>query len=770
MNNLKIGEKYSFWDLIKGSKTNNILIPVIQRDYTYGSETEDTDKVLNNLLCNIKSALLNPDAEELTMNFVYGYTEKEKSFVPLDGQQRLTTLFLLYYYAALFSDITTIDILYRFTYATRETTRSYCHELIEHYIEIKAHLEETKSLRSAIHDMAWYLPSFDHDPSIRSMQVVLERIESTFKDVKEVLWNKLATDDCRINFYLLDFGPFGLSDDLYVKMNSRGKKLTEYEIFKSMLLKHIEKKLGDKGKKRHLAIEFDNKWTDLVWNTIGKPTDENELSNIDDAYVNLMKLIVRIVSYKHGKLLENIKLDRETIESCICDIEDVEFIEDFLNTFSWAMEVYQSINKAIDTLFANIILIKKETYSFKNCLLGKKVTNGDLLYLIGSYYGLRQIKQDVNSLERIQLNIRHLRNIIENSDNEIRENKMPLLVKEVEDILSGGLKVKDDIAFNTNQWLEECDKESNSELWKELWKYEEHELLRGSLSLFSPNDEHSVVSISDQSVVLSRLDKFMYIFDDKFKEHDVIIRAGLLTMGDYTQYLGKSENYRIIGNIPLCWRNMFVRNDMRHNQEQIIDIIDAINVSNVTSMQYLENLINNWIGDKTSDTTDWRYYAIKYREYNYVAYTHNEGYGYYYIDGSKANTLECAILQSSGFGETNVAWYLLNYILFQRNSSKYAMGLERHAANDDEARIFIQSNDYPNIQIDISINGWKILGLPSSVAEDLGIKNIEVQRTENEQNEYIIAKPDINCDYIEWAELNILQPIGKLTGFSKVNK
>jgi hypothetical protein len=556
-------------------------------------------------------------------------------------------------------------------------------------------------------------------------------------------------------------------------MNSRGKKLTEYEIFKSMLLKHIEKKLGDKTKKRDLAMEFDNKWTDLVWDSIGKPKDENELSQIDDAYVNLMKLIVRIISYKQDKSLGDIKLDRNTIESCIDNIEYVVFIEDFLNTFAWAMDYYQSINNAIDQVYANINLIKKEKYTLQNCLLGKKVTNGDLLFLLGSYFALKQINQDANCLERVQINIRHLRNIIENSDNEIRENKMPLLIKEVEDILFGRLtkKAKEDIAFNTNQWLEECDKESNIELWKDLWKYEEHELLRGSLSLFSPNNEHSVISASDHSALLSRLEKFVYIFDDDYsdEEHDHIIRAGLLTIDDYTQYLGKAENYRILGNIPLCWRNMFVRNDMRHDQKKIIDIIDGIVVSEVCSNQYLLQLIHDWI-DNTTETTDWRYYAIKYPDYNYVAYTHNDGYGYYYIDKTMSNTLECAILQSSGFGETNVAWYLLNYILEERNSSKYSMELKRHAADNNEAYISITTTDYSNIQISISVNGWEIWGLPLSVAESLSLKNIEVQRTENEQNEYLLSVPDNNCDYIEWAEQYILRPLESLDGFLLVNK
>ena len=45
-----IGGKLTFWSLISGQESKNIVIPPIQRDYTYGSQTAETDKVLNNML------------------------------------------------------------------------------------------------------------------------------------------------------------------------------------------------------------------------------------------------------------------------------------------------------------------------------------------------------------------------------------------------------------------------------------------------------------------------------------------------------------------------------------------------------------------------------------------------------------------------------------------------------------------------------------------------------------------------------------------------
>lgn len=51
-----------------------------------------------------------------------------------------------------------------------------------------------------------------------------------------------------ISFYYIELEHIGLTDDLYIKMNARGKLLTSFEIFKSGL----EQKISD------------NKWEDDI--------------------------------------------------------------------------------------------------------------------------------------------------------------------------------------------------------------------------------------------------------------------------------------------------------------------------------------------------------------------------------------------------------------------------------------------------------------------------------------------------------------------------
>ena len=100
-NNIDIlfGRRLTFLQLIR---EYHILIPIIQRDYAQGrpSASEIRDLFLDALLGYLDENIKNRD-----LDFVYGNqlneaVDDETKFIPLDGQQRLTTLFLLHWYLA----------------------------------------------------------------------------------------------------------------------------------------------------------------------------------------------------------------------------------------------------------------------------------------------------------------------------------------------------------------------------------------------------------------------------------------------------------------------------------------------------------------------------------------------------------------------------------------------------------------------------------------------------------------------------------------------
>ena len=75
---------------------SKIEIPIIQRDYAQGRKSPEVDRIRKRFLSSIYIALTENKPQKL--DFVYGDIDDNKVLTPLDGQQRLTTLFLLHWY------------------------------------------------------------------------------------------------------------------------------------------------------------------------------------------------------------------------------------------------------------------------------------------------------------------------------------------------------------------------------------------------------------------------------------------------------------------------------------------------------------------------------------------------------------------------------------------------------------------------------------------------------------------------------------------------
>ena len=85
--------------LLKNTQIERIVIPIIQRDYAQGRVNEQD--IRDNFLISLKSYLEDSSKNSHDLDFVYGNKNQDDEFIPLDGQQRLTTLFLLHYYLSI---------------------------------------------------------------------------------------------------------------------------------------------------------------------------------------------------------------------------------------------------------------------------------------------------------------------------------------------------------------------------------------------------------------------------------------------------------------------------------------------------------------------------------------------------------------------------------------------------------------------------------------------------------------------------------------------
>ena len=274
MGNSTESTKFSFWKLVD---KYTIEIPIMQRDYAQGRKTEKVTLIRNELLETISKALRD-DGTSIDFDFVYGTALGDNKLLPLDGQQRLTTLFLLHWYLAKKDgcyEKQVIEKLSKFSYATRVSSKDFCRNLVKREFELPQF--PTSSLAQKIKDCNWFYEAWDKDPTIKSMLVMLDDIHKVFCDTKG-MFEKLTrevNDSPPVTFRFVPLENYGLTDNLYIKMNARGKALSDFENFKARFCQILRQK-NFYNKAVYFENKIDNEWTDLFWgfkenNTIDYP-------------------------------------------------------------------------------------------------------------------------------------------------------------------------------------------------------------------------------------------------------------------------------------------------------------------------------------------------------------------------------------------------------------------------------------------------------------------------------------------------------------------
>lgn len=605
-----------FEDGASSIQLQKIIIPIIQRDYAQGRDNPDVARVRERFIEALYKAVTeNP----ITLDFVYGDIDKEGNMTPLDGQQRLTTLFLLHWYAAKKENIVKddYDFLEKFSYETRYSARNFCHELVNYNPEFKK-----DSLSEEIIDQAWFPLDWKNDPTISSMLRMLDAIHNRFKSVTD-LWNKLK-ERC-ITFYFLPIKDMGLTDELYIKMNSRGKPLTLFEHFKAELereIRNIDDELANK-----IMRKIDIDWTDLLWKYRNSNTGSLDDNIIDDEFLRYFKFICDVIYYRkeisagnRGKdvfeLLdlyssskskdaeENIKT-LERFFDCWLNIRDYSDPKDFLSSFM------------ANTHEDGKILVKSgsDLNIFKDCLhtypdrakfpLNRFV----LLYAITTY--LQNLDKVTES--DFKRRIRIVNNLIQNSRDEISDrqdrNRMPAILKQTEAIILTGTVKDISPNFNVHQILEEKEKikylESNPNMASVIFELEDHDLLKGQIS---------IIGIEN----LNYHERFESLFEcDKEK-----VDCAMMAIGNYGQMEGNKRRYQYgTKSNSSAWENLFHKSSNSGFQKTSDILISLLDKYEKFSNEILEKIAKDYLEKcEVEEKYPFRYYYIKYDEYRPDSY------------------------------------------------------------------------------------------------------------------------------------------------------
>lgn len=246
---------------------NTIYIPVIQRDYAQGRQS--AQEIRQQFLHTLEQALCQENiTAPLDLDFVYGSLENDSLSV-LDGQQRLTTLFLLHWFLAgkekqgeSFRQRFTRNGKSRFSYQTRTCAAEFFDALATADPTRYNFGSAATPINKQLIDSPWFYLSWQQDPTVASCLTMLCAIQQRFCSPPGDLFQRLCDhENKRIVFHYLNLENFGLSDDLYIKMNARGKALTDFENFKAWLSGRI----SQWPQAEIFSLRLDQQWTDLFW-------------------------------------------------------------------------------------------------------------------------------------------------------------------------------------------------------------------------------------------------------------------------------------------------------------------------------------------------------------------------------------------------------------------------------------------------------------------------------------------------------------------------
>ena len=189
---------------------------------------------------------------------------------PLDGQQRLTTLFLLHWYVASLADELDPDAALAALLLRDAADRARLHQPLSPSTRIRPMRRRPSAW---ITDQPWYVYPWRQDPTIASMLVMLDAIHERLAArqhglrVRSGIGSRRRTThdgDGAIWFLFLPVVDADLGEDLYIKMNSRGKPLTTFEVFKADFESIIEV-CQTRRRHRHLVDSIDGSWADILW-------------------------------------------------------------------------------------------------------------------------------------------------------------------------------------------------------------------------------------------------------------------------------------------------------------------------------------------------------------------------------------------------------------------------------------------------------------------------------------------------------------------------
>jgi hypothetical protein len=589
----------TFWDLISSYK---IKIPLIQRDYAQGRIDEKSTDIRKLLLEHLKEAL--EEKRHVDFDFIYGTVtsyENNKMLIPLDGQQRLTTLFLFYWYFNVKENANLNEKLSNFSYETRISARDFTRAIVQEGISF----EELKGekLSEILIEKKWFQYHWLYDPTVQAMLVMLDAIHEKFQSFDSEVISLLKNKDCRITFQFLELEEFGLGEELYIKMNARGKPLSTFENFKAQFEQVLEK-AGFKEKSKDFSFMLEKEWTDLLWEY------RSDDFTIDSAFVELFSFLTTSIAIKdmtsrNPRIFSDPFVKQSDLELIYRHKENVDFLFDSLSL--WKSQ--EEIHKEFAGIAKNIPLFISHKQLFDACV-NKELSLMERIYL----YTIIQKKLNDQETDLLDT-LRVIRNLVQrvrqvNSgqfNSNLRFDSLGPIFRTIDKLIETDKPVYEAIllfesieGFADTSWKQEQEKaqliKERPELKNLLFELEDISLFKGAIHQLLPIFKRYPNEVVNYTKTLLQLP-------------DTLISRAMLTIDDFAIQIGWSNlgpRYIFGGSYyrELIWTN---NNDITDLFTNLYELLIASPCQSVEEkLKYIIENNNEW------PQTHWAYYFVKY--------------------------------------------------------------------------------------------------------------------------------------------------------------
>ncbi|MFH7018633.1 DUF262 domain-containing protein [Flavobacterium sp. FlaQc-47] len=718
----------------------NVVIPQLQRDYAQGRKSEgDLRKVF---ISNIKS-VLKDDGTHLNLDFVYGYTElagnHREVFIPLDGQQRLTTLWLIHWYLSprfeeiigdetlWFLDSETAEYLQNFTYQTRISSKRFCSCLISESLNVNG----DEKLSEKISDSSWYMASWNNDPTIKSMLTMLDTLQQIIEE-KENSWSNLLSGSITFDYIDIKSEEFRLTDELYIKMNSRGKPLTDFENFKALFSGILAGKnteyVADKktfqnaevSYQDYFAFKIDGQWLDLFWSY-----RKDVYISVDDSILNFLYYVSEFLFYRYDgddDIYEGIlpKRDIDFLAKIFSVKENIDFL---FNSLDFLSDL-EDVQGFFDALYEHTSTFDNYNKNyFLRCLsnIGFDVKDKTILYAVLAYATKMEVKNVDDEFKDYLRIVRNLLTAVRQPNPKkrieyISNLRMPnvadycMFIDSFVEAIAADSDITTYTILSTNEFsgftkdniATEITKaeviKGKPELKPIIHALEEHKQLEGNTVNFNFTQDNTK----------EKIESFLQIWSSD-TDRGLLVRA-FLSNGDYSV---KTHQRSSIGPVwyfgsKSNWSRVLTASE-KDERKKVTGVLDKFLTTYLKSEGGTVNeKLNYIIRQYQSDVRDWRYYFV-----NYPAITKNGHETLNVFAWGDDNGIEVNQLGNSG--KQPLHSYHLN---------SYEIAVSSIFAGDDRVVLYYgRFTDFSHIKIFGKIRivstkvGWWIYW-PESINED----------------------------------------------------